>query len=556
MESPDESTVVLRAMRVARRRRRVADLEWFEALYRVYMAAFVVGGGILFLSGLVGDRPLSPGALDDVVARGPSMVGLAMAVAMWTGVRSGANGGPVSIEEAEVRHLLLAPVPRSLVLRMPFIQRLRSVMFAAALVGATAGQLLQRRLPGSGNSLLEWAFWGAISGACVGATYVTAAGLTHEFAPSRAKWTLSAGTAVLVAWQVAAAVPSYSVQGPFDAVGRLFLWPLDGDIVDALVLLVVAVASVVAVVAVGRFSLESLARRSALVSQMRFAVTLQDIRTIVLLRRQLGGEYSRTEPWIRPRSLWRRHPVVGRSVAGIARFPARRLARMAVVTAAGTTCAVFAWRGTTPMVVPAGVFAFLLGLEAIEPLSQEIDQPDRTDSLPVERGYLHLRLLVGPLMSMVPFAMLSSGVALMFETGATTAALCGIIVPVVMLTGLAGGTINAVMGAPDPVSNATGALALPPEVSGMGSVLRAAWPPAVACSGLVPLLSARWASQNNEHVIATAIRSSLAVCLLVGLVAGWVRQRDAIKQWFRNAQAGGKPATASTGSAPIAPGGQ
>jgi hypothetical protein len=49
----------LHDMRAERRRHRVADMEWFEALYRVYLAALLGGGAILYLSDIVTDKPLS-----------------------------------------------------------------------------------------------------------------------------------------------------------------------------------------------------------------------------------------------------------------------------------------------------------------------------------------------------------------------------------------------------------------------------------------------------------------------------------------------------------------
>ena len=47
----------------------------------------------------------------------------------------------------------------------------------------------------------------------------------------------------------------------------------------------------------GHLRVEPLVRRGDLVSQLHFAVTMQDLRTVVLLRRQLRGEQPRTRPW-------------------------------------------------------------------------------------------------------------------------------------------------------------------------------------------------------------------------------------------------------------------
>ncbi len=146
------------ALRTTRRKHRVEEMEWFEALYRVYLAAIVIGGTILFLSGLIKDTQLTTAELTVVSQRGPHVLGVVIAVALFIGIRSGNNGGPLAVEEAEVRHLLLAPVPHSSVLRRPAIQRLRSTAFSGAAAGAIAGQLASRRLPGS---FASWAFYGA-----------------------------------------------------------------------------------------------------------------------------------------------------------------------------------------------------------------------------------------------------------------------------------------------------------------------------------------------------------------------------------------------------------
>lgn len=539
-------------MRTARRRRRIADLEWFEALYRVYLAAFLVGGTILFLSGLVGDAPMSSGAVTDLTQHGPAIIGLIMAGSLYLGMRSGSNGGPVSVENAEVVHVLLAPVARAAALRRPFIQRLRSLTFAGALAGATAGQLAQRRVVNPDSNLVWWAMCGALAGACIGAAFVVAAGLVHALAIPR--WLASVSATLLLGWQISGAIPGHNITGPFDSVGGIALWPLRFNTLDIAPILCVALGALLATALVERFSLEALAKRSALVSQLKFAVTLQDIRTVVLLRRQLGGEHSRAHPWFTAPSIVKRDPVIGRATAGILRFPFRRLVRMSILTIASTICAVLAWRGTAPMIAAGGILMFILGLDIVEPLSQEIDQPDRTDALPLERGLLHARLLIAPALAFTPFLLLSLATAITLEPSMTTVALGAMIAPVALLAGLAGATINVVMGAPDQVTSATGGLALPPEVSGMGTVLRAAWPPAVASVGLLPVLAARVAAENDLHVIGNTVRAVLSVCLMLGLVAGWVRQRDAIKAWFKNMQTGSQSHTAHT-STPSTSGG-
>ncbi len=81
---------------------------------------------------------------------------------------------------------------------------------------------------------------------------------------------------------------------------------------------------------------------------------------------------------------------------------------MAALAGGAGLAAVAVIRGTTPAFVAMGVLLFLIGLEAVEPLSQEIDQPGLTDGLPIDRGRLHVHLLVASASLLVPFAALGA----------------------------------------------------------------------------------------------------------------------------------------------------
>ena len=150
----------------------------------------------------------------------------------------------------------------------------------------------------------------------------------------------------------------------------------------------VVVVAVAAVVVADRLRPEPLVRRADLVSQLHFAVTMQDLRTVVLLRRQLRGERprpTRGSPSARPALGGRRRR--GGAAGAACPLPAARLARMAVLAIGAGVAVVAVLRGTTPAVlVVVGVALYLLGLDAIEPLSQEIDHPDHTDGVPHRAG--------------------------------------------------------------------------------------------------------------------------------------------------------------------------
>lgn len=534
MNSATVGTQALHDMRRQRRRHRVADMEWFEALYRVYLAALIGGGAILYLSDLVTDTPLTGEQLRNLYDRTPHVIGLVTAVVVFLGLRSGANGGPLAVEDAEVRHVLMAPIDHGDVLRHPAVQRLRTFMFSGAIAGGVANQLLGRRIPDATAGLVAFAIWGAVAGAVIGALFVVSALLAHGLALPR--WLVTVGGGALVTWQTAVTYADSDIAGPFDFVGSVAMWWRRWSYVDVIGVVVLAALTVLAVRLTNRFSLEALARRSSLVTQLKFAVTLQDIRTVVLLRRQLSQEYMRVKPWVKVPRVLRRDVVVARGIRSIMHFPVRRLLRMLLLSIAASAALVTTWHGTTPAVILAGLLLFVVGLDAVEPLSQEVDQPDRTDALPLERGLLMTKHLVVPAVTVVPFVLVGVATAFVIEPRLSTVGYGFLIGLPAAWGGVAGAAINAVKGAPDPVGGATQGLALPPEVSGMGTVLRAVWPPAVAIAACLPVIAVRESLAPTDNTVAIAIRAAGGVLIVLGLVAGWVRQRDHIQAWFRNAQ--------------------
>ena len=541
--APSTGIDALRSMRNDRRKRRVQDMEWFDTLYRVYLAALIGGGAVIFLSSLVKDDAFRGQELLDVVNNFPRVAGLVMAVVVWLGMRGGANGGPLSLEEAEVRHVLLAPVDRARVLRHPAIQRMRTLAFSGAIAGAATGLVIGKRMPPSwGTGTAGFVSLGAVGGAMIGASFVVSALLVHALRINRSIVTLTA--AALVAWQGATVFLPSHPHGPFTAFGLIAFAHIDPSPVIGAVVFVVLTA--LALARTGNLRIEALARRSALVSQLKFAVTLQDIRTVVLLRRQLSQEHMREKPWFKAPSALRRDPVITRCLRSVAHFPLRRLARMALLATVAAVAQVAVWNGTTPGVVVSGLALFLLGLDVIEPLSQEVDQPDRTDSLPLERGLLLAKHLTVPALVTLPFALIGAAVAYALEPHGMTIVAGALIGVPAVLAGLAGAVINAVKGAPDPASEANSGLFMPPEVSGMTTVIRAVWPPVVSIIGSIPTVALVRAVDNGQNLPGTMARTALGVLSVCFLTAGWVRQRDHIRAWFRNATK--PPSSGSTNS--------
>lgn len=530
--APVIGVTVVKEMRRARRKRRLGDLEWFEIAYRVYLAALVGGVAVAWLSDLVTDDPVTPAQLADVTTHGPAWLGLAAVAAVALGLRSGSDGGPVSLEAGDARHLMMAPVPRRAVLIRPVVQRARAVAFGGALLGAIAGQLAARRLPGSAPA---WAASGAAAGALVGVAFVAVATIVHAFGVPR--WAATLGAAVLVGGQGAAVVSG--LPGPGDGIGSLALWGMRTRPLDLVAAGVVVAAGAFALAVCDRLRIEPLVRRADLVSQLRFAVTLQDLRTVVLLRRQLRGERPRDQPWVRlPRSpgvgptgaVWRR------DLHGLLRYPAARLVRMAVLAAAAGAAAVVTVRGTTPAIVAVGGALYLLGLDAVEPLSQEIDHPDLSEGVPHPAGWLLLRHLAAPALATVPFALLGSLVVTAADVSAGPAAFA-LGLPVTW-AGVCGAVVSVVRDSPNPTKPSTANIAsaaVPPEFGGFTSSLRLLFPVVISSIGALTILAMR-----EQPTAGTAVRMAVLDFLVVGATGLWVHRRVEWSAAWQRLLAGGR----------------
>jgi len=89
-------------------RRAYGDIDWMDALYKVYVTAIFSAVGGSMLSGWIGGRPVTPSELDGAVDRGPALVGVVVAVVVAGGLRSGGRGGPLALALAAAAAMLVA----------------------------------------------------------------------------------------------------------------------------------------------------------------------------------------------------------------------------------------------------------------------------------------------------------------------------------------------------------------------------------------------------------------------------------------------------------------
>ncbi|HMK13035.1 MAG TPA: hypothetical protein VK461_15705 [Acidimicrobiales bacterium] len=521
----DRSMVALHDLRRTRRRKRIAEVDWLDAAYHAYVAGILGTVVVLFLSSLVGDNELTASGIANVREHGPAVIGLVAALALAAGIRSGSRGGPLALEPAEVRFVLLSPVDRTGALRGPVLRQLRFACFVGAVVGAVAGQLAVRRLPGAP---LAWIASCAAAGALTAMLFVGAALCSAGWRlPQRIATLLGALVVAWAALDVAEIIPA-----PTSTIGSIALWPLRTEPIDLLGAIAVVALLFVGLRAIGGVSVEYAERRTSLVGQLRFAVTVQDLRTVIVLRRQLAQDRPRVKPWVRLRHVGRRLPVWRRDWEGVLRFPAARAGRLVLLAAAAGLCVRATWEGTTPLIVVAGLAMFVAATDAFEPLAQQVDQADLSEALPVDTGSLLVRHLAAGTIVMLLVALVAAAVGVLVNPSSTALAIGAVMVVPAALTAASGGVVSIVMGAPAPAPE--GNQLLPPEVAGMKIVLRAVWPIVLTMIGLAPIIVARVANDHDAGPVAAAAAVGCIGVLAAWGTGLWVRFREPLHRAWSN----------------------
>ncbi len=516
--------VALRDLRRARKANRLQGLPWGETLYRVYLIVIGVGGIVWWLAAVLGERQVSAATVADVRRLGPGIIGCVLAVVVGNSIRSGARGAALTIEPADVAHVLQAPLPRARVLRRPAVHTLRRGVLTGFVVGGAAGPLTAPFLPGGpGRWTLFTAALGAVFGLALSSLALLVSG--RRLSPRLA---LASSVGLLV-WS-AADIARESITSPLSFAGTALLRPLPdapaaADRSALGVCVVAAVLLVLALVGLGGVGVEAAERRARLISQLRFAVSTQDLRGVVLLRRQLASERARRQPWFRVRGQsGPGKAVVVRGLRSMARWPVARVTRVVVLAIVAGGLMRLSYEGALPLVVLSALCFFVMGLDLVEPLAQDADRPDLLKSLPRHRGRMANRQLIVPSVVAALFGLVAGLAAI--ATGVFTGSTVG---PnsetalALVFSAVAGSVMGALGGA---VNVAQG----PPSLSTMLSTpefafLRTALPVILTVIGTVgPLLSCRVAANDakSPSVYPGIVRGLLVVGLIGYGVVLWI----------------------------------
>ena len=197
---------------------------------------------------------------------------------------------------------------------------------------------------------------------------------------------------------------------PLTWLASLAFWSIRFTPIALVSVALVGVVAVLGVLGMGNLSIEAARRRAGLVSQLRFAVTLQDLRTVVLLRRQLSQEKPRSRPVDPPGPG--SAPARGAGAATGRASSASRWSGWCAWPCSGRWPACrsgLMWRGATPMVVVAGLALYLAAYDAVEPVAQEIDHPTRWESFPEDSGRVLLAHMPAAVIVMLFVAAVAGG---------------------------------------------------------------------------------------------------------------------------------------------------
>jgi hypothetical protein len=505
----------LRDLRAARRRHYAEQVDWLESLYRLYLGVIFGGWGLALLSGALADLRVDDHAVGEIQRHGAAAVGLLVAVAVAGGLRSGGRGGPLVLEAADVQHVLLAPIDRRAALRRLAVRRLRTGAFIGLVAGVIAGNFAFRRLPGP---TAQWLLFGGVFGAAVAVWALAAALIASGRRMHRtAAWLVGV---LIVGWSVAD-LAGGRVSSPASMLGQLALWPMHraGDSLGlpAAGLGIAALAAVLGLAGLGGISLDAARRRAGLAAQLRFAVTTQDLRAIILLRRQLASELPRRRPWLRLAAADGQHGAVWRrDWRSFLRWPLVRIARVCVLGALAGLSLLGAWRGTTPLLLVASLAVMVAAFDAVEPIGQEVDHPVRLALLPVGAGEVIRRHLVAPVVLMAGVLVIAVGAAI---AAGAPADLVGVLVVMALPT-----AVLSLYCAALSVTNDPFAYVLAPAIG----YLQTGAPVALLIIGISgPVILARAAARHGASALAASVPSELVVLLICWGLNSWLGHRIA-----------------------------
>ncbi len=452
---------------------------------------------------------------------GNGFAGLVLVYLTYLGLMKGVRGGPVVLFAPEVRMVFLSGVDTASLLRRKAIRSITQLSSLYAGIGFAFGFAIHTL--GHANPLaapLSLGLFGLVAGAVAGGTACLALGL-------RLKSSLIYYFGILVLALLLVAAIFHIEPNPIAniaGVATAFLSPfsLSAMLVDV----VLVIGAFMCVLLVPRADLETIERHSELVSRLRFAIGMRDIRSVIVLSRSLTEDGYRSRSYARvlyrflpnPKSA----PVV-RSLQSMANWSVRRYIRLVLMLLVGLTLISYAWNGTQAAYLLAVPFIYLAGMDLGDPVTNLVDRPNAFCNYPVADGWLLSRSLVAPIgVSVIASLIIASGVYLIHPATPIL-----VILPIALSLGVSsvlGGAVGGIRSG----SSTDFAGLMTPELQAMGMLIELI-PVAISAAWLFPAINSHAAYLTHQPPEVQAI-STAFFSLLAPLTAwAWISNKTVLK---------------------------
>ncbi len=328
----------------------------------------------------------------------PTITLLIYTAALSVGLSAGAKGGPITVFRSEMRLVFLSGTDHPELLRRKYLKLVFLRSYVSILVGIVIGALLYhlnngyKLLPAVAMAIIAF----TASNIYIGASIV---GNLTRIRPE-----------FVYLVSIAAAIGTYlfTVTSNVSAIanlGGVSLFAVGRYPSEALVIPIFALATVAAgFLLVARFELEPIERRSELISKLRFAVALRDIRGVISLSRALGdGGYTpRRLPQILMNLTMRpRRSATYLSFSNFYNWRLRRYIRLVLTVTISVYAIDLSIARATVDGLIALPFVVLAGLEMSDTVGSLVDHPNQFINYPVEDGWLLSRSLLFPAVALV-----------------------------------------------------------------------------------------------------------------------------------------------------------
>jgi hypothetical protein len=199
------------------------------------------------------------------------------------------------------------------------------------------------------------------------------------------------------------------------------------------------------------------------------------------------------------------------------RWPGARVARVTVLAiVTGAACA-GALRGTTPLLAVGPVAAYIVSLDVVEGLAQDVDHPDRGSGDPIATGDRYTAHLAAPYVLMGAIGLLAFAAGMVVVTlvpggaGENIPAVAGLAVVVaVTALGPTAAALSVYLGRPE---RDLGMLIVHP---GVGAAQQFG-PIVILAIGFLPLLVARETKPADGPAGAAVLVTAFAVVIALGM---------------------------------------